>query len=127
MVTTTVSEVIHPALSPVAMYEVVTVGLAVTVGPVVVFNPVAGDHVIVAGALSNFIMINGLVADVAPEVVAQVTVPLPALAAPTKPGLPEATAVVVRVEEFCWHVCTMMFETPSQMNGVSKSCMVAPN
>jgi len=47
-VTVTVTEPVftHPAAEvPVMVYVVVTVGVATTAAPVVVFNPVAGDHV----------------------------------------------------------------------------------
>lgn len=45
-VTVTVAVEVQPAASaPVTVYTVVIVGEAVTIAPVVVFNPLAGDQV----------------------------------------------------------------------------------
>ena len=47
-VTVTLAVFVAPSASvPVTVYVVLTEGLAITVAPVVVFNPVAGDHVYV--------------------------------------------------------------------------------
>jgi hypothetical protein len=44
-VTVTCAVAVHPRASPVTVYVVVEVGLAVTDEPVVALNPVAGDHI----------------------------------------------------------------------------------
>ncbi len=54
-VTVTVFEEVHPSVFvAVAVYVVVTAGLAVTVVPVVELKPVAGDHVIIFKADTAF-------------------------------------------------------------------------
>ena len=48
MVTTTLAVLLHaagPVVVPVTVYVVVPAGVAITVAPVVVFKPVAGDQV----------------------------------------------------------------------------------
>jgi len=44
-VTVTCAVCVHPLRVPVTVYVVVVVGLAVTLAPVVLLNPVGGDHV----------------------------------------------------------------------------------
>lgn len=43
-VTRAVAEAVHEPVVPITVYVVVTVGLAVTVAPVVALNPVDGDQ-----------------------------------------------------------------------------------
>ena len=67
-VTVAVAVAVHPeAEAPVIVYEVVTVGLAVTVDPVVALRPVAGLHVYVLAPLAES------EADLPTQIVAELT------------------------------------------------------